>query len=312
METKVVDGATLEELLPVADAVDALEAAFRDGPMPDAPLRSCLPVAGSDGDGELLLMPVAGAGVAGVKLLTVVPSNPGCGFPLIQGVYVLFSGAALAPAAVFDGAALTGVRTAAVSALATRHLAPQGARRLVLFGAGAQAEAHLGAMCAVRPVEEVFIVDSSPERALRLAEMARATGLDASVAGPEAVAEADLICTCTTSPKPVLNGALLKGGAHVNAVGAYKPDRRELDTETVARARVVVEARDVAFEEAGDLLIPIEEGRIGKDHIVADLGELLRGKAVRQRSEDVTVFESVGMAYEDLIIARAATERMSS
>ena len=309
MEITVVEGARLEKLLPIGDAVDALEAAFQGGPMPQAPVRTRLPVGGSAGGGDLLLMPVAGEDAAGVKLLTVRPSNPERGLPLIQGVYVLFSGDSLAPVAVFDGAALTSLRTAAVSGLATRYLARPEARRLVPFGAGAQAVAHLDAMRLVRPVEEVAVVDKSPERALRLVERARSVGLDAAISGPEAVAEADLICTCTTSSAPIFDGSLLKEGVHVNAVGAYKPDSRELDTEAVVRARVVVEEREAAFEEAGDLLIPIKEGRIGEDHVVADLGELLKGERVRRGPEDVTLFESVGIAYEDLVVARAALER---
>jgi ornithine cyclodeaminase/alanine dehydrogenase-like protein (mu-crystallin family) len=122
-----------------------------------------------------------------------------------------------------------------------------------------------------------------------------------------AVAEADIICTCTTASEPLFDGAILRAGTHLNAVGAYRPDTRELDTETIRRARVVVETRESAWEEAGDLVIPLREGAITREHVVADLQELVRGRAVRRGPDDVTVFESVGLAFEDLAVAGALT-----
>jgi ornithine cyclodeaminase/alanine dehydrogenase-like protein (mu-crystallin family) len=118
------------------------------------------------------------------------------------------------------------------------------------------------------------------------------------------------VCTCTTSPTPVFEGSLLSAGSHVNAVGAYTPETRELDDDAVGRARVVVETREVALAEAGDLLIPIGAGSIGPDHVVADLSEVVHGVTVRRSPEDVTVFKSVGVAFEDLVVARAAVDRL--
>ncbi|HZD16678.1 MAG TPA: ornithine cyclodeaminase family protein, partial [Actinomycetota bacterium] len=278
-----VDQARLSAVLPIGVAVDALEEAFGRA-LPEAPLRTHV----SAGDGDLLLMPAVGVEGAGVKLVTVNPSNPDRGMPLIQGVYVLFAPGTLEPVAVIDGAALTGVRTAAVSGLATRHLARADARRLVIFGAGTQATSHLDAMVAVRPVEEVTIVSRTPARAEALAQRARRMGLRAEVGAPGAVAEADIVCTCTTSPSPLFDGALLASGAHVNAVGAYTPQTREVDDETIRRARVVVETREAALAEAGDLLIPIEAGVIGRDDIAADLSEVVAGGDIRTSEEDVT------------------------
>jgi len=171
-----------------------------------------------------------------------------------------------------------------------------------------QARAHVEAMRAVRPLERAVVVSRTRERAEALAAELRASGLAAEVGAPEAVAEADLVCTCTTSPTPVFDGRLLPPGAHVNAVGAYTPQTRELDEATILRARVVVETREAALAEAGDLLIPMRGGRIGPEHVVADLAEVVRGAAVRRSAEDVTVFESVGVAFEDLVVARAALE----
>lgn len=296
----------LTRALPMVAAVDALEAAFGSGALPETPRRAVVDTA----SGDLLLMPAHGEPGVGVKLVTVTPGNPGRGLPLIHGLYVLFEGETQAPRALIDGAALTALRTAAVSGLATRHLARSEAGRLVIFGAGMQAASHLEAMRAVRPVDRVTVVSRTRERAEALAERALAAGLEARVGGPETVAEADLVCTCTTSDVPVFEGSLLQPGAHVNAVGAYRPEARELDDETVRRGRLVVETREAALAEAGDLLIPIGAGVISEADIVADLGEVAHGATVRRGPEDVTVFKSVGVAFEDLVVARAAVDRL--
>jgi ornithine cyclodeaminase/alanine dehydrogenase-like protein (mu-crystallin family) len=297
-----IDAGTLRRVLPMEAAIDALEAAFGSGPLPEAPTR--LRVGTRWGD--LLAMPAAGDGGAGVKLVTVNPGNPDRGLPLIHAVYVLFKAGSLEPAALVDGAALTALRTAAVSGLATRHLALPDAGRLVIFGAGVQAGTHLEAMCAVRPVRSVVVVGRTPTHAERLARAARDLGLEARVGEPGDVRDADVVCTCTTSPGPLFDGGWLRPGAHVNAVGAYTPTTRELDDETIRRSRVAVETRDAVFDEAGDLLQPIAAGVIGADHVVADLAEVVGGAAVRRSPEDVTVFKSVGVAFEDLVVAQAA------
>jgi ornithine cyclodeaminase/alanine dehydrogenase-like protein (mu-crystallin family) len=291
--------------VPMVAAVDALEAAFRDeDPAAAAPLRSSV----QTGAGTLLLMPAHGARGVGVKLVTLTPDNAQRGLPFIHGAYVLFDPVTQEPEAVMDGAALTGLRTAAVSGLATRWLANADAGRLLIFGAGVQARAHLDAMLAVRPVEELVVVSRTRPAAERLVARGRELGLGASVGEPEAVAYADLVCACTTSTTPLFDGSLLREGAHVNAVGTYLPDARELDTEAVRRARVAVEHRDVALAEAGDLLIPIAEGAITPEHVVADLSEVVGGAQVRRSPTDLTLFKSVGMAFEDLVLARVVRE----
>ena len=297
-----IDAAELARRVSMAAAIAALDRAFGAAARPEAPPRTHLSVAG----GDLVLMPATGAAGAGVKLVTVNPANPARGLPLIHGLYVLFAPESLAPVAVIDGAALTGLRTAAVSGLATRYLAHAGARRLVIFGAGTQARAHLDAMRAVRPITRVRVVSRTPEGARRLVEQARALGLDADVAGPDAVAAADIVCACTTSPTPLFDGALLPAGAHVNAVGAYTPTTRELDDTTVRRGRLVVETREAALTEAGDLIIPLQAGVIARSDIMADLSEVVRGAMVRRAPGDITVFKSVGVAFEDLAIAAIA------
>ena len=305
---RTIDAGELRRLLPMTSAIDALEAAFgAEDPSLAAPLRSSF----ATPSGTLLLMPAAGQRGVGVKLVTLSEFNPQRGLPFVHGLYVLFDRETQRPEAVIDGIELTALRTAAVSGLATRHLARADAHRLVLFGAGVQANAHLDAMAAVRPVEELVVVSRTPDRAAALADRAAAIGLRGSVGEAATVAEADLVCTCTTSAVSVFEGRLLAAGAHVNAVGAYLPNEREVDGETVARAKVVVETREVAMAEAGDLLIPLREGVIGADHIRADLAELVRGAEIRAADDDITLFESVGMAFEDLVVARAALDAMS-
>lgn len=305
MPLHVIDAAELERLLPMGVAIDALGEAFGAGRLPEAPLRSHVETR----SGSLLLMPAHGDPGVGVKLVTLTEANPGRGLPFLHAVYVLFEGQTQAPRAVLDGAALTAIRTAAVSGLATRHLARPDARRLVVYGAGVQARSHVAAMRAVRPLDNVVIVSRGRERAERLADEVSASGLVASVGEPGAERDADLVCTCTTSATPVVRGELLPPGVHLNAVGAYTPSMRELDAEAVRRCRVVVETREVAMAEAGDLLLAIGEGVVSPEHVLADLGEVVRGAAVRTSAEDRTLFKSVGAAFEDLVVAAAVVGR---
>lgn len=301
----MIDAQALADVLPMEAAIDALEVAFGADLLPEAPLRAHVDTAA----GTVLLMPAHGAAGVGVKLVTLTPANPDRGRPFLHAVYVLFDAETQAPVATFDGAALTALRTAAVSGLATRWLARPEARRLVIYGAGVQARAHLDAMRAVRPVEEVVVVSRGRGAAEDLAGSAASAGLMASVGTPGAEQDADLVCTCTTSPTPVLEGANLPDGVHVNAVGAYTTAMRELDSEAVRRSKVVVETREAAAAEAGDLALAMADGAIGPDHVLADLSEVVRGAAVRGSEDDITLFKSVGVAFEDLVVARAAVDR---
>jgi ornithine cyclodeaminase/alanine dehydrogenase-like protein (mu-crystallin family) len=301
---RLIDADELRRIVPMVTAIDALEAGFRDQDPSATPPRSHVETPA----GSLLLMPAAGDGGLGVKLVAITPQNPTRGLPFISAVYVLFDKTTQTPEAIIDGGALTALRTAAVSGLATRYLARPGAASLVIFGAGVEARSHLDAMFAVRPIERLIVVSRTGTRAEALAAVARERGIDASVGGAEAVADADLLCTCTTSTVPLFDGELLADGTHVNAVGTYQPHARELDTTTMRRGRVVVETRDAALSEAGDLLIPMGEGAFGAEHIVADLAELVCGAEVRRSPDDTTVFKSVGLAFEDLIVARAAVD----
>ena len=299
---RFVDAADLHRLLPVTAAIAALEDGFRAPRPPEVPLRTLLPV----GSGSLLVMPAVAGRAAGVKLVTVQPANSARGLPLVGGVYVLFDPDTLQARAVIDGPALTAVRTSAVSALATRYLARQDSRRLLLIGAGVQARAHLHAMRAVLELDELRVLGRSPARVAALVAEGRDLGMSAAAATAADVPRAEVICLCTTSDLPVLDGSLVAPGTHVNAVGAYRPDARETDDALVQRARIVVEDRAAALAEAGDLRIPIDAGLVAADAVVADLWELVGGFPGRTSNQDVTLFKSVGLAYEDLLVASAA------
>jgi ornithine cyclodeaminase/alanine dehydrogenase-like protein (mu-crystallin family) len=304
---RVIGADELRSALSMTAAIDALGAAFaNEDPSLASPMRTTMATAA----GTLLTMPAAGDAGVGVKLVTLSEFNPQKGLPFVQATYVLFDVDTQRPEAVIDGTELTAIRTAAVSGLATRFLARVDAARLIIFGAGVQATSHLEAMCAVRPVTDVVVVSRRTEPAEALAAKARALGVTARVGMADDVATADLVCTCTTSSVSVFPGEDLPAGAHVNAVGASLPDRRELDTEAIRRAKVVVETRREALAEAGELLIPIGEGVIDASHIRADLTDLARGVVVRTDPSDITVFKSVGMAFEDLVVARAALDAL--
>jgi ornithine cyclodeaminase len=292
----------LSAVLPWGAAVDALESAFQTEDPSAGPVRSHLAVPG----GEMLLMPAQTSTDVGVKLVTLAPGNAGIGLPFIQGLYILLSPGTLTPELLIDGAALTRLRTAAVSALATRWLAPPDARHLVLFGAGQQAEPHAIAMAAVRPIERVTVVSRGARRARDLVDRLAAVGFDARTGTPDAVEEADIVCTCTTSPAPVFPTSRLREGAHVNAVGAYRPDRRELDGALLARSLLVVETRASALAEAGDILLAIAEGHISPSDIAGELADVVHGRVRRGHPRETTVFKSVGLGIEDLVLARAA------
>ncbi|WP_265863624.1 ornithine cyclodeaminase family protein [Streptomyces sp. SKN60] len=300
----VLDAAAVTRLLPPAAAADALAAALRDGLDPEsAAPRTAVPVPA----GELLLMPAASASWAGVKVAGVAPGNPARGLPRITGSYLLLDGPTLRPVAVLDGAALTALRTPAVSALAIRHLtAPGRPVRLLLFGSGPQAYRHLAAVLAERGVADVVVVARDPGRAARLAAHARDHGVPKARTGTAGdVPDADLVVCCTTARTPLFDGRLVAPGATVVAVGSHEPDARETDSELVRRSAVYVESRAAAAREAGDLLIPEAEGVIGPGHPAGTLADLVTGRAAPPGPAVPRLFKSVGMAWEDLAVAVA-------
>nr|WP_223242446.1 ornithine cyclodeaminase family protein [Streptomyces sp. CBMA123] len=281
-----------------ADAVRSIERVLLDGFDPEAaPARSAVPVPA----GELLLMPAAAGPYAGVKIAGVAPANPALGLPRITGSYLLLDGPTLQPLALLDGAALTALRTPAVTAVALARLAAPEAEHLVVFGSGPQAYGHLDVLLAVpalRSLRRLTVVARDPGRAAALAAYGRKLGLAGSVGAPEAVAGADVVVCCTTARMPLFDGALVPAHAAVAAVGSHEPDAREVDEVLVGRAELYVEARSVAAREAGDLLLA---GALGRRQ-VWNLAELVRGDALVPDGRP-RFFKSVGMAWEDLAVA---------
>ncbi|MFP4056771.1 MAG: ornithine cyclodeaminase family protein [Candidatus Brocadiia bacterium] len=310
----VLSAAEVSEALPMADAIEAMRRAFAALATGEAtlPPRTVFPAPRNEG--TALLMPAfldAGRQM-GVKLVALFPPNPERGLPLLHGLMVLLDGATGRPMALLEGSALTAIRTGAASGLATDLLARTDARKAAILGAGIQGATQLEAVCAVRPVEQARVFDPLGDRAQELANrMGERLGLEVSIAASatEALAGADVVCTATTSAVPVFDDADLPAGAHVNAIGAFTPQTREVPEATVLRARVVVDHRPAAMEEAGDLLIPLRQGRITEAHIQAELGEIVAGRAPGRGGDDeVTLFKSVGVAVQDVAAAWAAVE----
>jgi ornithine cyclodeaminase/alanine dehydrogenase-like protein (mu-crystallin family) len=241
----------------------------------------------------------------GLKAICIFPENPAKGLDAHQGGVLLFDGGTGELRALLDGSAVTAVRTAAVSAVATRALAREDARELAILGSGVQARSHLQAMARAREFERARVWSRTAEHVQSFVAEAEAPfPVDAVGSAEEAVRGADVVVTVTSSPEPVVRREWLEPGAHINAVGSSLPSTRELDAETVRDAALFADARESLVNEAGDYLMAIEEVGIGPDHIRAELGEVLVGSRQGRGSDDeLTVFKSLGLAVEDLAVA---------
>jgi ornithine cyclodeaminase len=314
----------LRRALPMEQAMDAVAHAFAQlsSGRANVPLRMRVPL--PPGEGLALLMPAHLSGATGseeaafgVKALTIFPENPArFGLPAIAALVLLLDASTGVPLALLNGGYLTALRTGAASGVATRLLARPDARVLALFGAGAQALPQAWAVCVARPIERVVLVNRTPAHAERLAAALRAFGPpippDVRIAADarEALAEADVVCTATASPTPLFADAHLRPGAHLNAIGAFSPDTREIPGATVARARLVVDSREAAGAEAGELILARGEGLLAADAEVAELGEIVLGRAAGRSSLDqITLFKSVGVAVQDVAAAQMAYRR---
>ncbi len=266
-------------------------------------------------NGVLLAMPsaVAEPPALGAKIVSVFRDNPSRGLPTVTSVYVLSDYATGVPLAIMDGGYLTGIRTAAGSAVATRVLAHSDARTLGVFGTGVQARFHVETIRRVRALERVIVSATSREKAETFARwVERSAGVAAQVGSAEEASAADIVAACTTSATPVVSAASVRDGAHVNAVGAFTPSTRELPSVLVGRARVYVDTRPGALSEAGDLLLAVDDGAFSLHSVVGEVGEVLLGTAPgRGAAGEVTVYKSVGAAFLDAATARLAFEAAS-
>ena len=315
----ILSESDLRAVLTMRDVIEAVEQGFRALANGDATVPERLRLEVPEHNGVLLEMPayagLDGGGALGTKIVTVFEQNTKRGLDVVQATYLLLDSETGVPISLMDGRFITAIRTAATSAVATRLMAAPGPKRLAVFGAGVQAGFHIEAMIEVAEVEQVIIASRSVDKARALADRVRvAHDLPCEVvSAKQAPDTADLICTCTSSPVPLFDGRLLKAGAHINAVGAFTPSTRELDSEAVRRARVVIDAESAAGREAGEILMPISEGAIDPSHVRGTLAEVVSGKvAGREAPSEITLFKSCGLAIEDLVTARLAYARASA
>jgi len=311
MKILILTDEEIRTLLPMEVCVELMAGALASLARGEVhqPLRTIVRPAAAAG--IMGLMPAYRAGpcrpVYGLKTIGVFPGNPARGLDAHQGSVMLFDGETGRTLALMNASAITAIRTAAVSGVATRLLSRAEAGDLAILGSGVQARSHLAAMACVRRLRRVRVASRSPEQARRLAS--EAAGLHGcpveAVANAEAALRgADLVVTATSAAEPVVERAWIAPGAHLNAVGASTPAARELDAATMAAARLFVDRRESTLAEAGDYLRAVAEGAIGPDHIQAEIGEVLVGMHPGRRSADeITVFKSVGLAVEDLAAA---------
>ena len=311
MNIDIIDGKTVQSCLPISECIKVINKTFQAlyAQQTKLPQRLCTPLFNSAN--QLLTMPgaLADPAVVGVKTLTLYPSNPERSLPAIQGFITLFDSDTGSPIALIDAASITAIRTAAASAAATQILAREEASTLTLIGTGIQAETHLEAILAIRPLKQVLIWGRNPDKAKALVERMRCKhtiAIETIDNLQAAVSTADIICTLTASKQPLIQGQWLKPGAHLNLVGSHTPDAREVDTNTIKRSRLYVEIKSTALSEAGDILIPLNNKDIDESHIIGEIGGVITGDIQgRQSPDQITLYKSLGNAAQDLAAANA-------
>jgi alanine dehydrogenase len=314
LEVRILSSADVRQALPMADAIEGMKTAFAQLSTGKAvvPLRGRVDVARHQG--TTLVMPafLQDTDDLAVKVVSIFPPNATRGEPVVCAMVLVLDAASGKPLAMMEGGTLTAIRTGAASGAATDLLARPDAAVVAIIGSGVQARTQLQAVCTVRRIAEVRVYSPNPAHAAAFADEMRGAdpvpALVQSVADADtAVRDADIVCAATTATKPVFNGASLKPGVHINGVGSYAPNMQEIDANTVRRALVVVDSREAAGAEAGDLIIPLQSGVMNSDHIHAELGEIVAGlKPGRSDDRQITFFKSVGVAVQDVVAGRIA------
>ena len=310
----------VRKVLPMKETIEAMKRAYAslsDG-RAEVPLRTRVSVPSQNA--VSLFMPAYvqadGGDALAVKVVSLFPKNPERErrLPLIQAAVLVFDPETGRTVALLEGSSLTAIRTGAGSGAAIDLLARLDSRVVAVFGAGAQGRTQLEAACSVRKIEKAWVYDPSLERAEAMVKEMAGKGfapqnLLVANTSKQAVSEADIVCTATTSNTPVFVDADLKPGTHVSAIGSYTPEMQEIPAETVARARVVVDSRSATEAETGDLLCPMQAGLFGEEHIYAELGDIVLGmKAGRGSADQITYFKSVGVAVQDAMAAQLALQ----
>lgn len=307
---KLLTRSDLQKCLSMTATIDAMAEAFSElsGGTANVPLRTPIKA----GDGVSLFMPahLTASHALGMKLVSVHSGNLQKGLPAILAFVALVDEETGEPLVIMDGGYITAMRTAAGSGLATKYMASTDAKVAAIIGSGPQGRAHIQAMLAVRPLQEIRVVSRNMASAEKLAGEMRQDGCDvrAVATSGEAVRGADIVCLCSSSAVPVFDGADLKAGAHINGVGSHNAATREVGDDAITRIqRVVVDMRAAAMAEAGDLIIPIKAGTVPDGIIYAELGEVVLGtKKGRESAIEITFFKSVGIAAQDVAAGRAA------
>lgn len=306
---RIVEAAEARARLTPEVCIDLMREAFMalERRTADQPLRSIVKLP----DGESFGFMPAYLGPQdcfGAKVITAFHKNAGTEYPSHMGYVMLFESRHGSFVGMADASVITELRTGAVSAVATDLLARRDARTLAIIGAGAQGRSHLAAIRCVRPIERVWVYDLRPESARRYArEMQAQYGVEVCVAecAQDCVRDADIICTLTPSKEPFLKREWIKPGAHINAVGTFSPTTREVTSELVAAARLYSDYTESMKKECGEYLIPLSEGLIDEGHIVGSIGEVLLGRAPgREGDGEITLFDALGLAVEDVMCAR--------
>ena len=305
----------VRKALPMGEAIEAMKKAYASlsGGTAQVPLRTRLPLPGSEA--LSLFMPAyvrsQDGNALAIKIVSLFPTNPARGLAYIQAAVLAFDPETGQAIALLEGSSLTAIRTGAASGAAIDLLARPESRLVAVFGAGAQGRTQLEAACTARQVETAFICDADGNKAALFVEEMRNKGFAKEVrvalTPREAVENADIICTATTSLKPVFEDIDVKPGTHISAVGSYTPEMQEVPPGTLQRAKVFVDSRSASLEEAGDLIQPLRAGLFDKSHICGELGEVVLGRvAGRQSAEEITYFKSVGVAVQDAMAAQVA------
>jgi alanine dehydrogenase len=318
--TLLLSRSDVQKALSMQDAVELVERGFielGEGGV-DMPQRPVIFVPEHDGLAGFMPALVRGMGALAIKTVTAFKGNPKKGLPTIFGTVTLLDMETGIPLSIMDGGYLTAVRTGAASGVATRHLAKEDAHIVAIFGAGVQGATQLEAICTVRNISEVRVFDKDRAAAERFASEMSGHGPIPSKVGvadspKDALAGADVVATATTSPSPIFDGDDLSPGVHINGVGSHAPGVRELDTKTVVRAKIVCDAVEACLAEAGDLLIPIEEGALKESDIHGGLADVILGRIPgRESNEEITLYKSVGLAFQDAVTALHTYQKAKS
>jgi ornithine cyclodeaminase len=306
----------VRKALPMNEAIEAMKHAYAalSGGTAVVPLRTRLPIPNSEA--LSLFMPAyvdsADSQALAIKIVSLFPTNPPRGLAYIQAAVLAFDPETGQAIALLEGSSLTAIRTGAASGAAVDLLARKDSKIAAFFGAGVQARTQLEAVCTARKIEIAFVFSPDPEKAQTFAEEMKGQGSipkDIRVArsAKAAIEHADIICTATTSAKPVFEDKDLKAGTHISAVGSYTPEMQEVPAETLQRAKIFVDSRSAALEEAGDLIQPMRAGLFDESHICGELGEIILGKIPGRESQyEITYFKSVGIAVQDAMAGQVA------